>query len=229
MIQQAFNGMLALMLVKFVLNDVPHAAGLHGNSVTLYHGTSKSIAAEALKEGLQPQPGVETEFPSTYLAYSPAEAAKYGEVVLKIRLPREELKYMQETIPGYMRTTHPIESKYISVHSGLASGSLASTGTCYPDAWRYVIQHPEGMLVHGTASSINTGVSKQIGHAWVELPYGTVWEPYSKRILPIEDFYRFTDAKPQDRYTAEEAAIMLARAGRHGPWSEDERRQYINR
>lgn len=82
-------------------------------TVTLYHGTSREVAAIALKEGLTPQPGIETEFPSLYLTYNFQEASKYGEVVLKIVLPEEELVYMQETVEENVRTTYPIEAKYI--------------------------------------------------------------------------------------------------------------------
>lgn len=42
MIQQALNGMITLMLAKFILNDVPHAAGLSSGEGSLglfFHGT----------------------------------------------------------------------------------------------------------------------------------------------------------------------------------------------
>ena len=99
------------------------------------------------------------------------------------------------------------------------------TGTCYPDAWRYVMQHTEAVLAHGTAISLG----KRLGHAWVELPDGTVWEPSSQAILPIEKFYGLVDPIVEDRYTAEEAAIMVARVGKHGPWSAEERMKHIGR
>ncbi len=196
---------------------------LNAPTVTLYHGTSKEVAARALKEGLQPQPGVETDFPSTYLAYDPLGAAKYGEIVLRIELPREELKYMQETIPGYMRTTYPVESRYISVHSG---NPYAPTGTCYSDAWRYVARHTEDhpVLVHGTV----VGIHGRMGHAWVELPDGTVYDAASQVMMLIEKYYSLVDPIVEDRYTADEAMHMLS-VGRHGPWNAEERMEHIGR
>lgn len=192
-------------------------------TVTLYHGTNKEVAARALREGLQPQPGVETDFPSTYLAYDPLEAAKYGEVVLRVELPKEELRYTQETIPGYMRTTYPIESKYVSVYSG---STTTAAGTCYPDAWRYVARHTEDnpVLAHGTI----VGLYGRMNHAWVELPDGTVWDPSSQAKMPIEKYYSLVDPIVDDRYTADEAMHMLS-VGKHGPWNAEERMKWIGR
>lgn len=99
-----------------------------------------------------------------------------------------------------------------------------ATGTCYPDAWRYVMHHTEGVLVHGTAISLG----RRIGHAWVELPDGTVWEPESHAIFPIEQYYSLVDPIVEDRYTADEAAMMLT-VGKHGPWSAEERMEHIGR
>jgi len=107
----------------------------------------------------------------------------------------------------------------------VSSSLTTPAGTCYPDAWRYVMRHPEAVLAHGTAISLG----KRIGHAWVELPDGTVWEPTSQAIFPIERFYALVDPIVEDRYTSEEAAIMVARVGKHGPWSAEERMKYIGR
>ena len=61
MIQQLLNGMITLMLAKFMLNDLPHAAGLiyyHPSTLTtrlsrLYHAAPWSIWEEHIsKEGL---------------------------------------------------------------------------------------------------------------------------------------------------------------------------------
>ncbi len=199
------------------------AKKIEAATVVFYHGTSKEIAAKAVAEGLEPQLGIETEFPSTYLACDPLEAAKYGEVVLRIELPEEELKYMQETLPGYMRTTYPIEPKYISVHSG---NPHAPTGTCYEDAWRFLIQQKEGYLIHGSLQLSSGG--PRVNHAWAESPPGWIWEPQTKGYYLIEDFAIFQPVEDV-RYTVEEAAIMLARVGRHGPWTAAERMRFIGR
>ena len=68
-----------------------------------------------------------------------------------------------------------------------------------------------------------------MGHAWVETDTGFIWEPQTK------DFFRYSAwqaaAEPieEQRYTVEEAAIMVARTGKHGPWTAEERLEYIGR
>ncbi len=80
----------------------------------------------------------------------------------------------------------------------------APTGTCYPDAWRYVMRHADEspVLVHGTAVTL----SGRIGHAWVELQDGTVWEPASEAIFTKEKFFSLVQGIGENRFTVEEAA-----------------------
>jgi len=108
----------------------------------------------------------------------------------------------------------------------LKSPSAAPTGTCYPDAWRYVMRHTEAqpVLVHGTV----VGLSGRLGHAWVELPDGTLWDPASQVIFAIERYYELVDPIVEDRYTVDEAATML-NVGWHGPWTAEERMKHIGR
>ncbi len=65
MIQTAFNGMLAILLARFVINDLPHAAGLIDYGVSplterltkFYHATPWSTWEQHVsKEGLTLQP-----------------------------------------------------------------------------------------------------------------------------------------------------------------------------
>ena len=56
MIQQFFNGMITLMLAKFMLNDVLHAVGVVSTKKTMYHITSATAWKEISKVGLLPQP-----------------------------------------------------------------------------------------------------------------------------------------------------------------------------
>lgn len=48
-------------------------------------------------------------------------------------------------------------------------------GTCYEDAWRFLIKEEEGELVHGSVQLTEEGA--RVKHAWVELPTGYIWEP----------------------------------------------------
>ena len=92
-------------------------------------------------------------------------------------------------------------------------------GTCYEDAWRFLIREEEGDLVHGSVQTIG----KRINHAWVELPTGFVWEPESGEFMKKSSFYERAEPQVLARYTTEEAAIMAARTKNLGPWSAQER------
>jgi len=97
------------------------------------------------------------------------------------------------------------------------------TGTCYADAWRFLIKEGEGELVHGTVFS----GGHRMGHAWVVTSTGWVWEPETGRNFTHSGFRDDFAPDMESRYTAEEAAIMAARTKHLGPWTEQERRRYL--
>jgi len=102
-------------------------------------------------------------------------------------------------------------------------GEGKPTGTCYADAWRFLIKEGEGKLVHGTVYSGN----RRIGHAWVETDSGFVWEPETGRYFTLLGFKCDFAPIEDHRYTPEQAAIMVARTRHFGPWTEEERSQYL--
>jgi uncharacterized membrane protein (UPF0127 family) len=97
------------------------------------------------------------------------------------------------------------------------------TGTCYADAWRFLIKEGEGELIHGTVFS----GGRRLGHAWIETSTGWIWEPETGRYFTRLGFRDAFAPEIENRYTAEEAAIMAARTRNLGPWSKQERRQYL--
>ncbi len=97
------------------------------------------------------------------------------------------------------------------------------SGTCYADAWRFVIREGEGELIHGTVYSGN----RRIGHAWVETATGWIWEPETGKYFTDLGFRATFAPIIESQYTAEEAAIMAARTKHLGPWTEQERRRYL--
>jgi hypothetical protein len=97
-------------------------------------------------------------------------------------------------------------------------------GTCYQDAWRFVIREEEGELVHG---SVYSG-GRRLNHAWVETMTGWVWEPETKQYIPKANFYYTYAPIVEARYTPEQAAIMAARTMNNGPWTAEERRLYLS-
>jgi len=96
-------------------------------------------------------------------------------------------------------------------------------GTCYADAWRFLIKEGEGKLVHGTVYSGN----HRIGHAWVQTNPDFIWEPQTGRHFTNLGFRCDFAPIEESRYSSEEAAIMVARAMHFGPWTEEERQQYL--
>ena len=101
--------------------------------------------------------------------------------------------------------------------------TLPQTGACYADAWRFLIKEEEGELLHGTVQTIG----KRINHAWVETETGHIWEPESGEFMKKVYFYERAKPKVEARYNAEEAAIMAARTKNFGPWTKEERAQYL--
>lgn len=101
----------------------------------------------------------------------------------------------------------------------------APTGTCYPDAWRFLMKQEDGFLIHGSLQLSSEG--PRVKHAWVETTYGWVWEPQTGQYFTMEDFKVFSPVEDA-RYSGVEAAVMAARTGRHGPWNEEDRRNVLS-
>ncbi len=185
----------------------------------LYHGTSKESADAILIGGLLVMGGQ-----PIWLSYSQQEALENAQekegppVVLEVNLPDGWLLERGEA--GTYLSWRDIPHGYIQI------SIPAPTGTCYHDAWQYVMRHVEAqpVLVHCTVHTL----SGQINHAWVELPDGTVWDTASKVKMPIEKYYSLVDPIVEDRYTVDEAATML-NVGYHGPWTAEERMKHIGR
>ncbi len=102
----------------------------------------------------------------------------------------------------------------------------APTGTCYSDSWRYLMRQDEGFLINGSVQ-LSGQEGRRIDHAWVELPTGWIWEPKTGGYFTIEDFNRMFSPIEDHRYSVEQAAIMVARVGHHGPWTEEERTKWL--
>jgi len=96
-------------------------------------------------------------------------------------------------------------------------------GTCYADAWRFLIKEGEGKLVHGTVYSGN----RRIGHAWVVTDSEFIWEPQTGRYFTNLGFKDAFSPVEESRYTPEEAAIMVTKTKHLGPWSTEERYRYL--
>jgi len=114
---------------------------------------------------------------------------------------------------------------FVPKHSSPATANDKGkpAGTCYADAWRFLIKEGEGKLVHGTVYSDN----RRIGHAWVQTNSDFIWEPQTGRYFTNLGFRDSFAPVEESRYTPEEAAIIVARAKHFGPWTEEERHRYL--
>ena len=92
-------------------------------------------------------------------------------------------------------------------------------GRCYELAFRIMFEEPGAekfALVHGHVSTLR-GV---IGHAWIEIGDGRVYDPVLDRYVPAEDYIAGLSAVIERRYTKLEAAKIAVHARYYGPWHE---------
>jgi len=104
-----------------------------------------------------------------------------------------------------------------------ATGGDNPAGTCYADAWRFLINKGEGKLVHGTVYSGD----RRIGHAWVQSNKDFIWEPQTGRYFTNLGFRCDFAPIEESSFTPEEAAIMVARTRHFGPWTDEDRSRYL--
>ncbi len=96
--------------------------------------------------------------------------------------------------------------------------SKCKLGTCYKDAYEYLLKLKAGTLVHGAVQ--NRPGEPYETHAWVDLLNGNIWEPQSNYIYPKDMFMARFEAKERVRYTYDEAVKMGKKTGKYGPWEE---------
>ena len=134
------------------------------------------------------------------------------------------------------REVEPTEKE----REGVALGKIY-LHRCYDQAARYVALDVEpgsreATLVHGTIRV--GGVTMQvggtgplddppgevriggadIGHAWVELPGGKVFDGVQGRFYDRDSYYQKMGARAEHKYTEDEARRMLLKTMNFGPW-----------
>ncbi|MGV8972202.1 MAG: GNAT family N-acetyltransferase [Rhodoglobus sp.] len=76
---------------------------------------------------------------------------------------------------------------------------------------------PEGSkLVHGTIHG--WGAPRRIGHGWLELPDGKVWEPITAKVYDKNEWTIWAGAEVERVYTKTEAVHHLVDSGHYGRW-----------
>lgn len=77
----------------------------------------------------------------------------------------------------------------------------------------------DAKLVHGTVGRTESADADRIGHAWLLLADGRVWEPTSARIYPSE-WLAWAGARTERIYTRREAQLAVIRHEHYGRWHE---------
>ncbi len=165
---------------------------------------------------------VDKEFLTSLVAALEALAIEKG--LSKLKIEYRSQKLTMYGIAGFVQS-YEVGEAHLVVKQVVKSNP-APIGTCYEDAWRFLIKQDEGFLIHGSVQLSAEG--PRIWHAWVELTTGWVWEPQTGQYFTLEDFQIMSPVE-ENKYTNEEAAIMVARTDNMGPWSEEERAEYIRR
>lgn len=106
-----------------------------------------------------------------------------------------------------------------------AQSSEERKGRCYELCAAAVafMGAPTGsILVHGTIHGPDADMER-IGHAWVLLPNGAVWEPYLRDVYVSEaEWTAFASAIPERKYGRKALRKLMQESDHFGPWHETE-------
>lgn len=96
---------------------------------------------------------------------------------------------------------------------------MNSQERCYEIAYKALTDEPEPglLLVHGTIVQIHA----RIGHAWLILPDGRVYDPVLNRCFSGREYVGRFEAIPECTYTLEQAAQAALHHRHLGPWAEN--------
>ena len=99
-------------------------------------------------------------------------------------------------------------------------------GECYTLSGRYVLDHPDAVLIHGSVNGNK--------HSWVEttttIPDNTtgkgykieiVFDPVLEKEYPKEYYYKELNAKVIKKYSHEEVIKTMLQYNHWGPWNEE--------
>jgi hypothetical protein len=104
-------------------------------------------------------------------------------------------------------------------------------GYCYGRAFDWMLKHDQrarrhhepsriagARLVHGRV--VSPGETGRMGHAWVELPGGVVFDGVTQGFYSRESYYRLADAQPLVKFSFTQARRLRKQLGHFGPWDQ---------
>jgi len=96
-------------------------------------------------------------------------------------------------------------------------GDKKRLGRCYELSGKKAGFTSGSVLVHGSIQGYDHA---PIGHAWVVLPSGEVWEPATDTAYDADAFQRLFNPTPIVTYTSTEARAKMVETMNFGPWDE---------
>lgn len=98
------------------------------------------------------------------------------------------------------------------------------TSRCYELASSAMIRlAPRGAtLVHGSIYNPDFPVPGRMGHAWIELPDGAVWEPVFGIIYEPLAWLEYASPEIERAFTYDDVLHLTLSSGHHGPWTRQE-------
>lgn len=95
------------------------------------------------------------------------------------------------------------------------------TGKCYALALSGLIRRApwSATLVHGSIYNAAYSEKGRIGHGWLELEDGTVWEPVHGDLFEGPVWESYASPEYEARYTKDDALHLMLTSGHSGPWT----------
>lgn len=90
-------------------------------------------------------------------------------------------------------------------------------GHCYQLAGQRIMNERDGVLVHGTIQG-PLPWHEPIGHAWVLLPFGQVWEPITDAVYTTAEFQELFRPVMIAEYYRGRAMKLMLKTRTFGPW-----------
>jgi hypothetical protein len=125
----------------------------------------------------------------------------------------------------------PVPVRHTWMCTDIVDGEQCDTfetrkGRCYELAALAVMlnQVSGARLVHGSIHNEFHSTIGRIGHAWVLLPDGRVWEPIFGNVYEAESWRNWSDFRIERVYPRHRAMRLMSKTEHYGPWSKTERK-----
>jgi hypothetical protein len=98
-------------------------------------------------------------------------------------------------------------------------GIKSRLGRCYELSARFVVDHRDATLVHGSIEGMG---HPRNPHAWVLLPSGDIFDPVLDSEMSADAWAAFASPRVERTFTRDELVPLLVEFGHWGPWPASE-------